>query len=104
MLRRRGHEVVEARSYFQAVEALKGAKFDEMYLDHDLECYQTDMYGSRELTGYDFVKYLATLPEDKHPDKVTVHSWNPDGAQRMKSVLMKYVCRVDRAPFNELWV
>jgi hypothetical protein len=41
--------------------------------------------GTAEETGYDLVRWMCE--SGKVPPKVTVHSWNPDGARRMAALL-----------------
>lgn len=104
MLKRRGHEVVHVYTYDDAVNALQGERFDEMFLDHDLECYVPSMYGSRELTGTEVARSVACLPKEKQPTRVTVHSWNDAGAKRMRSILQEQGIHVDLRPFSTLWI
>jgi hypothetical protein len=40
-----------------------------------------------EKTGQDVAKYIATLPVDKVPKRIIVHSFNPIGAIRMVEIL-----------------
>lgn len=104
MLRRREHEVVHVYNYDDAVSALRGERFDEMYLDHDLECYVQEMYGSRELTGAHVAREITALPAEKHPARIVIHSWNVDGARNMRSILQEHCIPVVIQPFSDLWI
>ena len=66
----------------------------EASLDHDLGCHGADpdaddahllRGGSPDGTGYDLAVALVRLR--LVPPKVTVHSWNPEGASWMAGVL-----------------
>ena len=116
MLRARGHEVVAVYSYAEAVEALKGPRFDEMYLDHDLEDFAIveldTAHGiaiarpnkAPEFTGADVAEAIAAMPAEKHPEHVVIHSWNPEGARRMWIILQRQGIQAVRQAFDERWV
>lgn len=72
-----------------AISILKNqAKFDVVFLDHDLEdAHYVTGKGRSEKTGKDVAKFITTLPRTKMPDLVVIHSWNPDGAEAMKYIL-----------------
>lgn len=53
-------------------------EWDLVSLDHDIGDGQT---------GYDVVAFMATLPDDKRPKYVNVHSYNPVGRERMVNKL-----------------
>ena len=64
----------------------------EISLDHDLGLHELDpadyekpelLKGSSEETGYHLVQAMCLLKVV--PEKVTIHSWNPEGAARMAS-------------------
>lgn len=90
----KGHDVTHAIRFSDFCVKLKGEKFDLIHLDHDLADFCPEnkdhdgMYGVREWTGADAAWMIACdLPESKWPDRVVIHSWNPDGAQRMRQIL-----------------
>ena len=68
--------------------------FDIVFLDHDLggEVY---VPSSKDNTGYQLAKWLSKRTEEKAPLMV-IHSFNPIGAENMKSVLPKAIL----APFG----
>jgi len=65
----------------------------EISMDHDLGLHNEDpdeleavfRRGFGEKTGLDLVKWL--IENDRVPNKVTIHSWNPDGARYMAAML-----------------
>jgi CheY-like chemotaxis protein len=88
--------------------------FDLVYLDHDLgdfaaadtyDDYGDGMYSGgskREYTGADVAWFIARkLDQSKWPTRIIIHSWNPDGARRMRDTLqdagLSCVCQ----PFGE---
>lgn len=69
-------------------------KPDECSLDHDLGLHNADpdvpdadmqQGWDEENDGFDLVKWM--VDNDFVPDKVTIHSWNPWGAERMASYI-----------------
>lgn len=101
-----GDEVVHAYGYYEATDALtKGSKFEVVQLDHDLGDLRkpdtiTEMYGNLELTGYHVAHFMATELEFKlRPDRVIVHSVNPDGAASIERLLERHHFDVCRIPF-----
>lgn len=101
-----GDEVVHAYGFYEATDALdKGQKFDIIQLDHDLGDHRTpdhmvEMYGRYELTGWHVAHHLAMeMPYDKRPNKVIVHSVNPDGAKSIHMFLERHGFNVVRQPF-----
>ena len=73
-------DVTHVYSHVEAVRALATMPaFDLASLDHDL--------GEGE-TGYYTARYIAhTMPEDRRPREVIVHSFNTVGAPLMVAVL-----------------
>ncbi|SRR5258708_3041673 len=86
---REGLTIVHVWTVDQAIVALQESKFEEVFLDHDLNDYSGPPgYGGKptEITGTELAKWMAdvnNLPLDKRPDAVTIHSWNIDGSRRM---------------------
>lgn len=80
---------IKATSFHQAIVLLEEYKFDEVSLDHDIASF----YGSKEMTGYDIVKWLA---ERKHNDMyvppiIKVHTANPVGRDNMQATIDRYL-------------
>lgn len=106
----KGHDVTHVYSANDAAKAVKEhAKFDAFFLDHDLADFADSGtgYGAAiELTGADFAAWLARpeemggAPKDKIPSIIWIHSWNPDGAKRMKGWLENLPCNIVVQPWN----
>ena len=87
-----------------------GTPITECSLDHDLGFHDVEipedpdellevitLKGQSEETGYDLVCWM--LENNLVPKKVTIHSWNPDGARNMAARLSRY------APEDtDLWI
>lgn len=105
-----GHDVVHVDCYDGALAALlKQPRFDVVYLDHDLNDFGLKSYGPgdsmygglRELDGHDVAVFMAReLPEPKYPERVVVHSWNPEGAKAMLTTLRKANFDAEMEPFH----
>lgn len=89
-----------ARTNVQAQEFLLTGQVVECSLDHDLGYHDVEipddpeqllevitLHGTSEETGYDLVCWM--LENNLVPKKVTIHSWNPDGAKRMAARLSR---------------
>lgn len=100
-----------ARTNAEAVTFIAMHRPDEISLDHDLglqdhdpDVDDADMQISQnaalEPDGDDLVNTLIEL--DIVPPKVTIHSWNPIGADRMASKLRQFdpECDVAVEPFD----
>ena len=79
-----------AKTYEEAIEALKGGNVTLASLDHDLsEMATLGMPEPGEKTGYDVICWMEennVWPKDG----VRVHSMNPAGRQRMQAVVDKH--------------
>ena len=84
-----------ARTNRDAVSFLLVGDCAEASLDHDLGMHEADpdepdafLYkgGSQDGSGVDLVHCMLALR--LVPPKVTIHSWNPDGANYMAGLLM----------------
>lgn len=97
---------VWARTNDQAIKILEEFFVTEISLDHDLgleelESTRENTYlagGSPSGTGYDLVKWMCA--NDTVPDKVTVHSWNPVGAEKMVKYLKVFGCKAVYIPYR----
>ena len=86
-----------ARTNSRAMELLAKHEVEEISLDHDLGLHtfteqdirdHPDLVfgrGQADETGYDLVRWMCDT--GNVPRRVTVHSWNPDGARRMADLL-----------------
>jgi hypothetical protein len=54
--------------------------------------------GTADETGYDLVRWMCET--GNVPAKVTVHSWNPDGAKRMAALLRDHGHACDVVPYT----
>lgn len=83
-----GHEVIFAETAAAAIRELAaGARFDLASLDHDLGGDQ--MKESDEQSGYHVAEFIAEMAEETRPLIVIIHSFNPQGAERMKQTLLQ---------------
>lgn len=95
-----GMDVVHVYSHEEAVQALAGDRFDQIFLDHDLSVAAAcGVAPADEKTGYDTALAVAALPPDRLPDLVVIHSWNDPGSARMLTVLQEVVHTITR-PFS----
>jgi hypothetical protein len=87
-------------------EAVRGERFDEVWLDHDLQEVPgntvTERRQVRVLTGCDAAKLLVRLPVEKRPGEVIIHSWNSPGARVMDKLLYDAGIKVTKQPFRLL--
>lgn len=82
-----------ARTNQDAMRYLLAAGCQEASLDHDLGAHDVDpdhpdsiyVKGGSDETGVDLVKAMLLLKVV--PPKVTIHSWNPQGAEYMAGML-----------------
>lgn len=88
-----------ARTVERAKELLTLYRFDECSLDHDMGLHELDVDDSdpeywdklislanalrpkHEESGFDLVEWM--IESGNVPETITIHSWNPGGAQRM---------------------
>lgn len=80
--------VTDAIRIFKERYAFGSKRPDALFLDHDLNDFTDDMV---ERTGLTFASWLAQnndhgqlVPRDT---PIVLHSWNPDGAQAMRTLL-----------------
>lgn len=84
-----------------AKEFLTTRDVEEISLDHDLGATEEQIArlgyaaaGQGEETGYDLVRWM--IDTGTVPKYVTIHSWNPIGAERMSQALADagYACAI----------
>jgi len=83
-----GHMVDCVKTAREAIDLLSKVEYEIVFLDHDLG--DRVMVASGPGTGYEVAEWLSAHP-DKQPRMIFIHSFNPAGAQRMKSVLASAV-------------
>lgn len=92
-----GTVAVYVYNYKEAVAALNANEpFNVAYLDHDL----VEQTATVEKTGYDVAKYITTMPPDRRPRQIVIHSLNEVGRQRMAETLTAAGCQVSIEPFQ----
>lgn len=86
----------------EAIAALDREHHHQASLDHDLGgvASQLTLPEAGESSGYDVALHIASMPADRRPDLVVVHSFNPEGARRMVRALHGHVPHVYRSSFN----
>lgn len=109
---------VWARTNARAIDLLLNGDVEEISLDHDLgldhiempetyaELQQSDpeqahnifLAGRSEDSGFRLACWMVA--NDKIPLKITIHSWNPAGAQNMANVFNAAGHDVTIAPFQ----
>lgn len=97
-----GHEVVQAWTADQAKTLLDSNVFDIACLDHDLAEEHYEQFEAHEYTsgtGMDVVDHICTMPAEKRPKRVIIHSLNPRGVE-MVNRLCDYRIPAMRAPFR----
>jgi len=79
-----GMIVERAYTAEEAIKQLQSHPFDVVFLDHDLG--GKVMVASGKGTGYEVAKWLRNNPH-RMPKQIIIHSFNPVGAQNMKTML-----------------
>lgn len=85
-------EVWQVYNVAQAINRLQDYKFDIVFLDHDLEDKHYTVDGQNnplvhENTGRDVVTHILTMEQDKLPNYIVIHSWNPEGSREMGNMM-----------------
>lgn len=81
-LRKCPDDFIVARSYYEAIDALKTYKINILSLDHDLGLDED----GREKNGYDIVKYMCE--NGISPKKIYIHTDNVVGRNNMYYTLL----------------
>lgn len=99
-----GNQVVHVWNVMQAVlqvreDFMDEKKFDVIFLDHDIE------WGDDRRDVVEFVRWLVETPwilEQLKKDGTSffIHSWNPEGAENMRSTLVDAGFEVKVEPFK----
>ena len=99
-----GHERLHVATVDQFESALSRGPFQLVHLDHDLGDYVRGMSGIEyERTGVEAAKMLAACRWCEDEDvQVIIHSWNPEGARRMRAILTDAGLSAILEPF-EYW-
>jgi len=95
-----------ARTNDEAQLILTAHRVTECSLDHDLglhladpDVIDADMQRGWDVEndGYTLVKWMVA--NDRVPERVTIHSWNPDGARRMARLLADHGHTAEVRPY-----
>ena len=81
-----GHVVKCVETVKETIDSLNEETWDYLFLDHDLG--GDVMVPSGPGTGYEVAQWL-NKNVDKQPANIVIHSFNPDGAKNMASLLPK---------------
>jgi hypothetical protein len=86
-----------ARTNEAAIEHLKTGAYDELSMDHDLGLDHLDPDADPESIyfagpsdngcGCDLARWLAVAGPLCVPERITIHSWNTAGAQKMCGIM-----------------
>jgi len=99
-----------ARTNDEAIAYLEKFPVEEISLDHDLGLDYIELpedpdelitvlqlRGQADENGFHLAVWMCY--NEKLPEKITIHSWNPDGAKRMAAVFNDYGKDVEIKPF-----
>lgn len=94
-------EAVHVYTADEAIKLINTNSYEIVSLDHDLS-RETEMMLPElgEKSGYDVAVHIANMPEDTRPKCVIVHSWNPNGADRMMKAMEGKVSKLKYIPFR----
>ena len=98
-----GHWFKHAYNVQQAKEMLVEGPYDIAFLDHDLfDWHKVDgIEEPIERTGLDVVKFLVeSLPRERWPKKVVVHTWNGSRGNVMLEILKQHGVDAYYVPFS----
>jgi hypothetical protein len=95
-----------ARTNDAAREILAGGLVEEASLDHDMGHHDRDpddedsifLRGDSEDDGVQLAKWM--IARRVVPGKISIHSWNPVGAENMKALLKPYCGDVTLKPYE----
>lgn len=96
MLRNVADKVHHAYTAPQAIALLNKHRFERAWLDHDL----ADVGVEHEGTGHDVAKHIVSMPAEKRPKSVFIHSWNESGAKNMEAELRAAGVLAKRLPYR----
>lgn len=98
------HTILHAFNADEAIGIIKSSQqpIGLALLDHDLHEFVSDETGYKwEKHGGYFVRMLIdTVPEEKWPAQIVIHSYNPSGADGMKTALKNKGMYARYMPFS----
>jgi len=92
-------DAVIAETAPDAISTIEGKDWDIVFLDHDLGGEQF-VDTAREDTGAEVTRWI--VKNKPKIDLIIVHSYNPDGAENMRSLLSQADYNVKKVPFSQL--
>ncbi|MBK8464456.1 MAG: hypothetical protein IPL32_01370 [Chloracidobacterium sp.] len=104
MKRFKGDDLDIAETVAEAKELLVAAKYDAIFLDHDLlpHHYESNDHDDYENTGYAIAEFLNERPELQRAATIVVHTRNADAAIPMVQKLRESGRNVDYCAFPML--
>ena len=95
-----------ARSNDRAIYFLHNCNVEEVSIDHDICFYDRvkHILEPMDETFRPVAYYIAVMPKERRPKKITLHTANPWGAKELKAILNQagIECEVDfSAPIFE---
>lgn len=97
-------KIYSAYDYHEAVKLMETKQFDAVFLDHDLslDAIMCDPDDTEELTGTNVAHWMVGFFEHSPKPQVFLHSLNPGGRKRMKTILSDAGFDVKELPFTQL--
>jgi ActR/RegA family two-component response regulator len=99
-MNRVGMDITTAQNYESACATLAGTVFDVAHLDHDLsDLAAAGTPAADEKTGTHVAEFIVSLPPEKRPRLVVLHSYNNAGRRRMAAILLAAGVQCVTEPF-----
>jgi CheY-like chemotaxis protein len=96
-----GNNVDHVWSAREAIEAIDlNEPYDVASLDHDLDWKAQAGMRPLEETGMVVAHHIASMPKERQPRQVIVHSFNPVGGKNMFDLLVSAGVNVARGPWQ----
>jgi len=92
-------DAVIVETSLEAISAIGSKSWDIVFLDHDLGGEQFIDSGRKD-TGAEVARWI--VKNKPKIDLIVVHSYNPDGAENMRSLLSQAGYNVKKIPFSNL--
>lgn len=104
-----GHVVDITKDPNSAIQLLETHEYTHIFLDHDLSlemqmaCINGEPVGRYDdVSGYKVARYLSENKCRSESAEIVVHSYNPEGSQRMIQALRAGGRHCERIPFDQL--
>lgn len=82
-------EITWVQTVSAFIECARKHHYDEIWLDHDLGYFVMN-WVTKDIemkTGQDACKLLMVDPGNAIGTRIRIHSWNPEGAEKMEKIL-----------------